>query len=217
MDEERFRQQLDIVKPEVLAKVPVTVIGAGAIGSFTVLTLAKMGMRNVTVYDFDNVEKHNLPNQFYRLCDLGKPKVQALKEIVLEFEGMEITARNEKYRGQRLRGIVLVCVDSMDARLNIWRFVKGNPEVAFFIDSRMGAEVMQVFSLSPSDLSQCAEYEKNLFPSSEAFQERCTAKTIMYTVLAVASLILDQVKKFVMEEAVKKMITFDMKTMSFMA
>jgi hypothetical protein len=215
MDEERFRQQLDIVKPEALANVPVTVIGAGAIGSFTVLTLAKMGMRNITVFDFDSVEEHNLPNQFYRLCDLGKPKAEALKKIVLEFEGIEITARNEKYKGQRLRGIVIVSVDSMDVRTNIWRFIRGNPEVTFFIDSRMGAEVMQVFSLNPSDLSQCAEYEKNLFPSSEAFRERCTAKTIMYTVLTASSLISNQVKKFLMGETVKREITFDMKTMTF--
>ncbi len=215
MDMERFHRQLDILNPEVFAKVPVTVIGAGATGSFTALTLAKMGLQDITVYDFDTVEKHNLPNQFYRESDLGKPKVEALKEIVSEFEGIDITAKNEKYKGQRLKGIVIVCIDSMDTRVNIWRFVKGNPDVPFFIDSRMGAEVMQVFCLYPPDLSQCAKYEKNLFPSSEAFQERCTAKTIMYTVLGLASIIADQVKKFLVGETVRREITFDMKTLTF--
>ncbi len=217
MNTERFHRQLDILNPEAFAKVPVTVIGAGATGSFTALTLAKMGIRDITVYDFDTVEEHNLPNQFYRERDLGKPKALALKEIILEFEGLEITARNEKYRGQRLKGIVIPCVDSMDTRLNIWRFVKGNPEILFFIDSRMGAEVMQMFSLNPMDLSQCSEYEKNLFSSSEALQERCTAKTIMYTVLALASIVSNQVKKFLMGEPMKKEMLFDMKTMTFIA
>ena len=32
----------------------------------------------------------------------------------------------------------LACVDSMDARLNIWKFVKNNPDVQLYIDSTNG-------------------------------------------------------------------------------
>ena len=79
MDETRYHRQLDILDPKSM-DVPVTIIGAGATGSFTALSLAKMGIRNITIYDFDTVEEHNLPNQFYRQCDLGKRKVEALRE-----------------------------------------------------------------------------------------------------------------------------------------
>jgi molybdopterin/thiamine biosynthesis adenylyltransferase len=144
MDETKYHRQLDILDPKLMS-VPVVVIGAGATGSFTALSLAKMGVRNIKVYDFDTVEEHNLPNQFYRQCDIGKPKVEALREIIEQFEGIQINAKNEKYRGQRLAGIVITCVDSMDVRLNIWKFVKNNPDVKLYIDSRMGAEVMRVY------------------------------------------------------------------------
>jgi hypothetical protein len=194
--------------------VPVVVIGAGATGSFTALTLAKMGVRNITVYDFDTVEEHNLPNQFYRLCDIGKPKVIALQEIIEQFEGILITVKNEKYRGQRLSGIVITCVDSMDARLGIWKFVKNNPDVKLYLDSRMGAEVMRVFSVNPIDHFQCSKYEQNLYPSTEALQERCTAKTIMYTVLSLASLLANQVKKFLVGDELKRELLFDLKTVT---
>ena len=215
MDENRFNRQLDLLDPK-LTDVPVTVIGAGATGSFTALSLAKMGVRNLTVFDYDSVEEHNLPNQFYRVEDIGKPKVQALSEIIEQFEGIRIVARNERYKGQRLTGIVIVCVDSMDARLNIWKFVKNNPDVRLFIDSRMGAEVMRVFCLNPCDLFQIREYETHLYPSSEAHQERCTAKSIMYTVLSLASLLANQVKKYLTGEQLKRELVFDMKTITLL-
>jgi hypothetical protein len=213
MNETRYHRQLDILDPKLM-DVPVTVIGAGATGSFTALSLAKMGVHKITVFDFDTVEEHNLPNQFYRQCDLGKPKVVALQEIIQEFEGLQINARNEKYRGQRLSGVVITCVDSMDVRLNIWKFVKDNPDVKLYIDSRMGAEVMRIYSVNPCDIYQTREYEQNLYPSSEALQERCTAKTIMYTVLSIASLLANQVKKFLMGEVLRHQLIFDLKTVT---
>ena len=42
---------------------PVTIIGAGATGSWLALMLAKLGIQDITVYDFDVVEEHNVPNQ----------------------------------------------------------------------------------------------------------------------------------------------------------
>ncbi len=215
MNDERYNRQLDLLDPS-RAGEPVTIIGAGATGSFTALSLAKMGVRNITVYDFDTVEEHNLPNQFYRQCDLGKPKVEALKEIIREFEGIDIMARNEKYKGQRLAGIVIVAVDSMDARLQIWKFVKENPSIKLYIDSRMGAEVMRVFTFNPCDQVECREYEKQLYPSSEALQMRCTAKSIMYTVLSIASLLANQVKKHLVGESLRRELTLDLKTITLL-
>ncbi len=216
MNETRFTRQLDLLDPAQI-RTPVTIIGAGATGSFTALTLAKMGVHNITVYDFDTVKEHNLPNQFYRTSDIGKPKVIALQEIIEQFEGISIVAKNEKYKGQRLQGIVIVAVDSMDARIHIWKFVEHNPDVKLFIDSRMGAEVMRVYSIDPNDFYACKEYEANLYPSSEAIPVRCTAKTIMYTVLSIASLLSNQVKKFLAGEFLKKELTFDLKTITLIS
>ena len=54
MESNRFWRQLDLCPPDKL-KFPITVIGAGAIGSAAVVTLAKMGCSNITVYDEDTL------------------------------------------------------------------------------------------------------------------------------------------------------------------
>ena len=91
----KFIRQKDLVNYKIF-NVPITVIGVGGIGSFTVLTLAKMGFRNITIYDHDRVEQHNLPNQFYRIKDLKKYKVDALADLVYEFEGLKILEARPK-------------------------------------------------------------------------------------------------------------------------
>jgi molybdopterin-synthase adenylyltransferase len=75
---DRFIRQRDVLPPDKLAKLAISVIGCGAVGSFTVLTLAKMGITDITVYDGDKVEEHNLPNQWYKLDHLGMNKTDAL-------------------------------------------------------------------------------------------------------------------------------------------
>ena len=113
MSGDRFLRQRDIIPPEKLAALEVTIIGAGAVGSFTCLTLAKMGVMNITVYDGDTVEEHNLPNQWYRPRDLGRQKVDALAEIIHEFTDVTLTTHPRNYTHEPLSGIVICCVDSM--------------------------------------------------------------------------------------------------------
>jgi len=206
--ETRFHRQLDLVRPDAL-NMPITVVGAGGIGSFTVLALAKMGCTNLWVYDFDTVENHNLPNQLYREADIGRPKVEALRDMVQEFTGCEVNAISERTDGKGLSGIVVFAVDSMDERLKLWEGVKYNPRVPMLIDGRMGAEVMRVFSINPIDPDDVRHYESELYPSSEAFAAPCTSRAIIYTAFSVAALIAGQVKKHAAGQPYSRDITFD--------
>ena len=121
---DRFTRQQDILPPEKLAKLSITVIGCGAVGSFTVLTLAKMGITDITVYDGDTVEEHNLPNQWFKVDHRGMNKTDALWDTIHDFTGVELKANAYHYERETLRGIVICCVDTMDTRLKIWRGVK---------------------------------------------------------------------------------------------
>ena len=80
-------RQLDLVKPEAL-ETPVHLVGCGGIGSFVALALAKLGCPHLCLYDDDRVEEHNVPNQLFRLSDVGRPKVEALAEV-LRFSGSQ--------------------------------------------------------------------------------------------------------------------------------
>ena len=143
------------------------------------------------------------------MADIGKPKVYAIRDTIQDFHGVDITAVNEKYTTQALTGIVIVAVDSMDARLKIWERVRYNSSISLFIDSRMGAEVGRVITIHPADPDDVALYESTLHTSKEALPERCTEKTIIYTVLGIASAICGKVKKHLVGDPYRKDIALD--------
>src|SRR5205823_6205091 len=116
---------------------PLTLIGAGGIGSPLALALAKMGCRQLALYDPDTVEAHNLPNQMYRLSDVGRPKVTALAELLCQFASPQLEVRQEAVRDQTLRGLVISAVDSMAARQQIWHgCVRYRAAVPLYVDAR---------------------------------------------------------------------------------
>ena len=208
-----FHRQLGIVKPDDL-KVPITVIGVGGIGSPVTIALTKMGCTNVKVYDGDKVEPHNLPNQIYRTKDIGKFKVEALKEIAIEFADIDIEAIPETVEQQKLEGIVICAVDDMDTRIHIWqKLVKFKFQIKLYIEARMGAETFRVFAVKPCDPDDIAKYERELYPSAEAAELPCTERAIIYNVFAIAGMVGAQVKKYVSAEKLPFCITFDLKGM----
>jgi len=186
--EARFQRQLDIVSPEQLS-FPIVVIGAGAIGSATVVTLAKMGCSDITVWDDDLLEEHNVPNQLCKPSMVGHPKVEALRELTMDLTEVVIKVENRRYRGQKLRGVVIAAVDSMDARLAIWRRVRLDPEVPLLIDGRMGAEFGRIYITRPTDPDDINFYEANLYSSSEAEPLPCSARSVIYCPQVVAGFI----------------------------
>ena len=209
--ETRYMRQSGFLSTDRL-NTKLNIIGAGAIGSFTALTLAKMGFTDISVYDPDTVELHNLPNQFYRESDIGKPKVIALKEIIQAFTGTEIKLHQEMYKAQSIAGITISGVDSMDARIEIWRKIKFNLRVPLYIDARMGGEVMMLIAVNPCDINDIKRYEASLYPSKEAMKLRCTQQAIIYTLLHISGYIANTVKRYVMNETYDKGIIFDTNT-----
>jgi hypothetical protein len=189
-------RQLDLISMEAL-ETPITIIGAGAIGSFTTLSLAKMGYEHLTIYDFDTIEEANMNSQFYRLSDVGKPKVEALSNLVKDFTGVEITAKNQRYENGTFKGIVISAVDSMAIRKLLWDQHKYSPfGVKLYIDGRMGAEFAACYAMKLTAEKDVKAYENTLYSDEDAVQERCTAKATMYCVLSLASHIAKVVKDF---------------------
>lgn len=188
MNEERtqnFSQQDDIFAPE--AARPVTVIGAGSVGSQLVVMLAKIGCREIAVWDDDDVESHNIPMSAFRLADLGKTKVDALAALVEETTGVRITTVGRRYAGEPLVGSVVACVDSMESRMAIWDRVRDNPNVDVLIDTRINAEKAEVYAVDPCNPESAAAYGKILYPSNQALRAMCGLHGIVYVTALTAS------------------------------
>lgn len=204
----RLMRQLDIAHPEKLAAKPVTIIGAGGIGSFTGQFLAKMGITDITVFDFDGVEEHNLPNQMYPQDSLGLPKAKALMSEIERLDpAVQVTVRDERVTGEtQLSGIVISAVDSLPARKEIWKAVKMNMSVELFIDARMGAEIGHVRAVRPIKPKEIARFEQSM--EGKGVELPCTAKAIVYNGGMIASIISNLVKRQAMGEKVPAEVVF---------
>jgi molybdopterin-synthase adenylyltransferase len=211
-----FLRQIDLVNPEAL-DLPVHLIGCGGIGSFTALVLSKMGVRHLTLYDPDGIEDHNIPNQLFRLKDVGRPKVEALCEIVEEFAGTPAEGHAIAVEARRMTGVVISGVDSMRARKTIWlRSVRYRSGVLRYLDARMGAEVARIYAINPTDPDDIRLYEKTLYDDEEAEVFPCTAAAISYSGFAIASLIGNLIKRLATGEDLPREILLDLKTLTLL-
>lgn len=189
-------RQWDIIPLSALGQ-RVHVIGCGAIGSHAAIALAKMGILNQVLWDFDPVSIENMSCQGYRFKDIGKPKVEALRDIIFDYSNQYVEMKNEKWDGQSLDGIVITAVDSMEVRQKIWAKCKNNPMVDYVIDPRMSAEYALMFTMNTLDEKDHTTYEKTLYTDGEAVQEPCTAKATIYTSGMISGLVVKAVKDII--------------------
>lgn len=218
-----FNRQLDLVKPDEL-DFPIAIIGAGGIGSWATLALAKMGCRDITVYDFDTVEAENTPSQFYKTSQIGMLKVDALRENVDEMTGVDISTISVNWRGiqadrQLTDKIVISAVDSMDERQNIWTLLtilmgRGTHYMTHYIDARMGGEFFNVNILDITSVDSIMAYSKSLYPESKVESEVCTAKSIVYNTFFIGGVIASVVKKIAKQQSLRHDYSFDIINMT---
>ena len=216
--ENKYIRQQELVDQERLAGIRATIIGCGAVGSFTALSLCKMGVRHLTLIDPDTVSIENLPNQFFREEDMGKKKVVACAEMLQQFDSQaQINTLTRPFIKQKLDSTVVISsVDSMDVRKRIWNSVVSYRKVKLLIDPRMAAHVIQIYTANPGDPSSLKAYEATLIGESHAIHDQCTARSIIYSVLPVAALICRQVATFANGDWVEPAITMDLKTLTML-
>jgi molybdopterin/thiamine biosynthesis adenylyltransferase len=190
-----FSQQRNFVSPEDVQSVHL--LGAGSVGSHVASMLARIGVTGITVWDDDSVDSHNIGPSLYGKDDFGRYKVDALATIVKRDTGIIIKTQRKKYVGEPMRGTVLCCVDSMEARQAIWKSVRKNPFVDIFIDTRVAEEFFQVFSVKPCNEKDAAYYENFLaYNSSQTAPQMCGLHSIIYVSSMVAAEAVSSLAKF---------------------
>tara|TARA_B100000131_G_scaffold221323_1_gene212824 strand:- start:17752 stop:18417 length:666 start_codon:yes stop_codon:yes gene_type:complete len=205
-------RQSGIIPDGLINNITVGVVGAGAIGSHTVETLTKMGVRRIKVFDDDTVESHNLANQGYFIPEIGYKKVEALAKRLSEGTGAEIIAEFARVEeGHTFEETYVVsAVDSMSSRKAIFESFLMSPSARFFIDGRMAARFGQVFFVDKGDRETVENYEKSLFSDEEAMPLPCTEKATIFCAYGLASLICSAVAKSVICEPINfKVVEID--------
>ena len=107
-----------MVKLEDLRNKTVGIAGCGGLGSNCAVALARVGVGHLIIVDFDIISESNLNRQYYFYDQIGKPKVQMLKENIERINpSTKVTAVHVKLDDQNLKDIfdeVDVLVEALD-------------------------------------------------------------------------------------------------------
>lgn len=183
-------RQLSIFDPEKFAEERIDVIGAGATGSYVVWFLAKIGMKNIHVWDDDAIESHNVPNQLYFLDQVGLKKVEALTENIKRATGVVIKTHPVRFEGQETLGKhVFLLVDSMAGRKMIWeKSLKMKLNVATVVETRISSDQGRVYVFSPFNINHARKWEATLCSDDVAEVSLCgTVPSIVTTASFIAA------------------------------
>ena len=167
----------------------VHIIGCGSVGSTLAENLARCGVTQMTLWDFDTVEEHNIVNQMFRHQDIGKRKVDALKEILVDINP-ELTGTVEVkpsgWQGRLLSGYIFLCVDSIEPRRDFVEKHMDTPYVKAVFDFRTSLESAQQYAADWSVYKAKQDLRNSMqFSDEEASAE--TPVSACGTVLGVAT------------------------------
>jgi len=217
MPEIDYKRQTQILDPKEL-NAPIHIFGLGTIGSFTALAVTKTGSKIINLWDFDKVESHNLPNQFYYPSNLNSPKTLALQSILkalnpyslIRLHHTEITEQNINEVAKEIcpMDILILAFDNLAARKLVFKASKNMG--VYIIDGRMAREEFRIFTGYTKDNNFCKKFEESLNPTN-TIEIPCGERSICYNALAIASFISSLVKKIAKNERLPFEISFSLK------
>lgn len=153
----------------------IHIVGCGSVGANVASQLARSGITKFTLWDFDEVEPKNLANQVFRHKDIGKPKVEALKDILTDINPdieADIKLKPKGWDGQMLNGYVFLAVDNIDLRRRIVEMHMDNQYVKAMFDFRTRLEDAQHYAADWSDYNmRKALLNSMAFSHEEAAEE----------------------------------------------
>lgn len=164
------------------------IIGCGSVGSTVAENLARLGVTDFVLYDFDVVEPHNLANQMFVQSDIKTPKVEAVKKIICAINPeaeSTISIQPGGYTDQKLNGYVFLAVDNIDLRREICQKNRMNKAIKAVFDFRTRLEDAQHYAANWGDMAQVDNLIKSMaFSHDEAHD--ATPVTACGTELGVA-------------------------------
>lgn len=153
----------------------VHIIGCGSVGSTVAESLVRMGVRNLTLWDFDYVEAHNIVNQMFTSSQIGTPKVEALRDLLVEINPEiedYLELQPDGWHGKLLSGYVFLCVDNIELRREIVEKHMDSPYVKAMFDFRTRLEDAQHYAADWMDRKAKEDFLASMqFSHDEAKEE----------------------------------------------
>ena len=207
----------DFFQPEK-DEARIHIVGCGSVGSTLAENLARCGITKMTLWDFDTVEAHNIVNQMFRQQDIGKPKVEALKDILMDInpeikDGVELKPKG--WEGKLMSGYIFLCVDNIELRRTIVEKHLDSPYVKAVFDFRTLLESAQHYAADWSDYKMKQDLLKSMqFSHDEATEETPVSACgvtlgVATTVRLICALGVNNYINFVKGNGIKKLVIID--------
>ena len=136
---------------DILKNSKVVICGCGGLGSHVAISLARTGLGNIKLIDFDVVEPSNINRQYYFIDQIGRYKTDALKENInkinpyIHVETKNVMLDNENIINEVAGFQVIVeCFDNTKSKLMLMEncikklphsFIIGASGVAGYFDT----------------------------------------------------------------------------------
>ena len=194
----------------------IHIIGCGSVGSTIAENLARCGIKKMTLWDFDKVESHNIVNQMFGQQDIGKTKVEALKDILVGINpDMELRLKPEGWNGEMLSGYIFLAVDSIEIRRKIVEQHMDNTNIKAMFDTRTLLTGAQLYAANWSEYKS----KKDFLATMQFSHEEAAAETpvsacgvtlgVATTVRIAAALSVNNFIKYVKDGKLWKLFMFD--------
>ncbi len=194
----------------------IHIIGCGSVGSTIAENLARCGIKKMTLWDFDKVESHNIVNQMFGQQDIGKTKVEALKDILVGINpDMELRLKPEGWNGEMLSGYIFLAVDSIEIRRKIVEQHMDNTNIKAMFDTRTLLTGAQLYAANWSEYKSKKDFLNTMqFSHEEAAAETPVSACgvtlgVATTVRIAAALSVNNFIKFVKDRKLWKLFMFD--------
>lgn len=196
----------------------VHIVGCGSVGSTIAENLVRSGITKITLWDFDKVEKHNIVNQMFRQQDIGKLKVEALRDLLSEINPDiidDIELKPDGWKGKLMSGYIFLAVDNIELRREIVEQHMDSPFVKAMFDVRTLLEEAQHYAADWSDRKMKEALLNSMqFSHAEAVEESPVSACgvtlgVATTVRLISALAVNNFLNFVKGNGIWKFVQFD--------
>lgn len=129
--DEQFQREIMLIGKENLEKLKkskIIIYGIGGVGSFVCEALARAGIENLILVDYDKIEITNLNRQIHALhSTIGEQKTEAMKNRILDinpkakvetYYNKETKEKEEELINETIN-YVIDCVDTVTTKLKL--------------------------------------------------------------------------------------------------
>lgn len=196
----------------------IHIVGCGSVGSTIAENLVRCGVTKMTLWDFDKVEPHNIANQMFRQQDVGKLKVEALKDILTDINpdiADSVELKPDGWQGKLMSGYVFLAVDSIELRRKIVEQHMDSPYIKAMFDVRTLLTGAQHYAAAWDDYKA----KKDFLASMQFSHDEAAAETpvsacgvtlgVVTTVRLISALCVNNFIRYAKGEGIWKFIQID--------